>query len=939
MRSVAIGLLLGAVTLMIGLVVFGGGAGEARTYYSPDTYVEKADRLIREGKLVAHCPDGYDKRQIKFLETAATEAEQTWYRVSYLSSDVARFNRDPRYHWTFVVEEPVFEGGECRLTQINASIRNVDLPFAGHRAWGGGIFYSGAYTGARLRSATRTVGLLPPGGGDKASSALCQNLTLSGDEVLLHSRQGRSQSVARLYSVGEATVLESQIGSDDMARSVRLMGYEVRGGTRARLKSGDWFHLREPGCQETFVYEGGGHTEENTSFQGLPVASAVRRQNDHLARTFGDDLGLGWSIDPLSDTSVTYIELITRQINRALRELDANTEVVGDFDIQLTIRPGMQQALSSLLHQASDKKRQVYNLNQPFSAGVTVMDGKRGDVLAAATYPWPEDATSLRGAERRRLLQNQNFLLHPIGSAIKPFLYAAIGYAYPALLDLEIAHHGSTGDYTDLLGCKLDNGYRLLASGGNGYFGMPYALKRSSNKYTIELLTLALAMNNTDGRRWQDALGDKAWSGPNRPRIKGTQLAAYPDLSKYLSGRACNDFRDAEGLRYWDDFMYLTGIDDYRGRLRMESGVQKAFYLTYLEESYDLSHWGLVLEQLDRGTTNKDVRWEMRRDLAALSPEKANLEINHFRLLREQYISLALGGASAAGSNLQMAEALARLVVGHQVQGHIVAALHAEETGLRRAPGTATLGLDPARFAAARETVLEGLRQVGEMGGTAGRIRSRLDELRRRYPNDTLYLFSKTGTPTREIEIPPIAGQVLRRWVETERLSQSRSNLILRQNGAEFPYRGKRGDPEFRQALFTALRASGVAPGQRRSTANALIDIFDQFLVQERATGELIEVSGEAGSPLLVEAGRLRIDPTHPFFASGRKTADGAIYIFALVKIPNAIARGVRIPSVEQIAHPETEVRTVAIHLFHGKEGSPAAVTVAMDILRHVALF
>src|SRR6185436_4738991 len=81
----------------------------------------------------------------------------------------------------------------------------------------------------------------------------------------------------------------------------------------------------------------------------------------------------------------------------------------------------------------------------PFAASVTVMNGRTGEILAAASFPSQDDLENVQGVgedERRRLLVNHNFKRHPIGSAGKPFFYASIASRHPFLLDLTVEPHG-----------------------------------------------------------------------------------------------------------------------------------------------------------------------------------------------------------------------------------------------------------------------------------------------------------------------------------------------------------------------------------------------------------------------------------------------------------------------------------------------------------------
>src|SRR6185436_20873339 len=138
---------------------------------------------------------------------------------------------------------------------------------------------------------------------------------------------------------------------------------------------------------------------------------------------------------------------------------------------------------------------------EPFAASMTVMDGRTGELLASASWPGQSDLAALPGVsedEQRRLLVNHNFKRHPIGSAGKPFFYAAVATRHPYLLDFSVEPHmpverpdGGDGE-REVFQFFIGSDYKLWPH-GDARMDMESALERSCNKFTVELATLALA--------------------------------------------------------------------------------------------------------------------------------------------------------------------------------------------------------------------------------------------------------------------------------------------------------------------------------------------------------------------------------------------------------------------------------------------------------------
>ncbi len=943
------------------------GEGEAR-YYSPDAYVERANDLIRRGALRAVCVG--ESRRIETNWQGATKAESQWYRASYLQGDVELFNRDPEhYDWYFLIDD------DCRLLGVNELVHTIGLPFAKRLQWRGSIFYSGEGSDAALRSARRSIHLQQPQAPVVAEQVQLYNvgdgLPVNAETVLLLFGNA-SRPAVRLYHVGEEVVLNNRIREG--LGAARLFGRIVPEGRIGRLETGDWLHLEHANRSETFVYLDG---------EVRPIASAVRRRNEGFHRETVDD-ALGWMEDPVREEWSPFIEILAQGVDRALARLpdDRAEPLVDGFDLQLTLRRELQKRLNEVMHRHFRSLASSPGVRDDFEAGVTVMNGRTGEVLAAVTYPWVEDIEASPFDDersRRRRLLNQNFIRHPIGSAGKPFLFAAVANAYPFLMSLEIAGHSSAARHEELLHCWLPLGYQVLGHGNRVDFRR--ALEVSCNKYTVDLAALALAAERGrtgHGSKLEDLLPKDAeidWPGGGRSSgisILGRELNYAPDLGEFLvkmrdlppgivtsAARRCEAMDRLELARLSEELEILTGISAYRGKAPSplpEEGPDY-FYASYITHRSDLRPWRRMLEFLI-GSPEAEHGWPVRAAFQGLSPERVNLAFNNVTDLRRDYVSIALGGSFSSWTNLQLAEAMSRLVTGRQVETRLIQAVLP-----RPIPGTAgtetprgqSLPAEEARGPLAEEepppelplrpdvrtAVLQGLQKVVEgRDGTAHELLKRLEELRERYPDDAIYLFSKTGSPILLRPISGATGQALD-YLIPGYLSLDNSRLRLQFAGATtaFAPSSSPNRASFERMLGRALERGGFRFGRGRQFRR-ILSLIDRFARDRRYLTFLSdgEVPRGLDSPLYAVAGDLLLNREDPLFTRRLLRHQGAVYVFSLVRIPGGRRMSPdEIPSPEQLADPGNQVVTVALHLTVGPDSS-VAVAATDRLLREIVL-
>jgi len=927
----------------------GSGSSQLR-YYAPQEFVERADTFIRANYLRADC----GKEPVKIVPhlDEAPEAEKLWYEQSYLKDDVKRFNGDPAgYGWTFVIDD------DCRLRAVNPAVHAITLPFANPIRWLGSILYSGQGSDAVLRSAERTITLRESETPVPANREATTYVGAHGDvphqgAVLLHFAGGKGQPAARVVPVAGSLVIHNRVRRGE-AEEVRLMGHQLPVGRIARLETGDWLHLaaeRPTPVQETFVTLGG---------EALEAASIVRLQNDRRRRITQDPrLGLLAGPGPEPDL---YLDLVAGSVDSALTALpEARArELSRGFDLQLTLEREVQLHLSDVFRSFCLRLKEDRGLSRVFPAGMTVLDGVTGDVLALATYPWEEDVEAEppgEAAARRRLLRNQNLLLHPIGSAGKPFLYAAIADAFPFLATLEIDAYPAADKQRDVLHCEIPAGYRIPAgSGGPVDFGT--ALQISSNRYTVEIATLALAADvgrsegGTQGELEQLLPPDRevAWPRPGQSsgmRIAGQPLTYAPDLGGYVfrekqppqepnstAAVRCQSIDKLDQVRFRGALGTLTGADTYWGldpQALPKNSTVSTLERGYRTNRYDLRPWSPLLNHLFKGA-DEDQAWRIRAATQEMSPERVNLAFNQITRMREDFVNLLLGGGTSIWTNLQLAESLSRLVTGRAVEARLSRDVLLRENGAKvQPPARAQRVLAPELSIRpdARRAVLEGLRRVAGPGGTAAAMAMPLQKIREAFPDSVVEIYSKTGSPILERAVPAVAGQALERLVFRGRLAlEGRMLSVKTQTGGVTPYGapGKGGRAAFRNELAQAIREVGSRPSHW--LVSTLSEVLDDFVADlaRSAGSEAPEIDG----PLLVDNGLLRLNRQHALFRNRLLPSGGAVYIFSVVRRP-AGARPV--PEPRELEDSRMRVVTVAIYLGIGPD-SHVAVAAAEQIL------
>lgn len=961
--------LLAAVAVAVIALLWSRQTLRPLSYYSSRSYVQRTNDLIRRGALRFDCPSD---RIV--LTDRATDAEREWFAASYLQNDVELFNRNRELFGHFFVVS------DCALREINPFLRTVRLPFARQTQWLGNIEYSGPGSDATLVSAngrtiavTRTErGLLPRDGRTIAG----EGESISANVVHVDFA-GRGQTPGvEVHSIEGTAVIEQRVKRGQPA-DVRLLGNAVGEGRIARLQSGDWLHLSSSSprpVSETFLYSGERRYER---------LSSVRTRNARRERVYTeDDPLLQWVGGDEGEEMLTFGEALARSVSNALQQLDPvrAKQLVEGFDLQLSIDRNLQSRLDTVLAAHARRLMNDVSAGDPFAASVTVMNGKSGEVVAAASFPGEGDLEGLTGIsedEQRRLLVNHNFKRHPIGSVGKPFFYAAAATRHPFLLDFTVEPHapvprpdGGEGE-REVLQFFLGRDYKLWPH-ADAPTDMQSAIERSCNKFTIELATLALAApRDLQERTLTRPLPllfarqrNVTWPRPGQPlsgpRIGG-QLVDFPvDLGVYMKDDLRpvrpNELTTAvvtpgtldriDEAPFLEAFGDLTGVRTYAG---MEAPDVPADAFDNVGRTaaatlhYDLRPWSKLLSTLLEGA-DEERAWKVRAALQAVSPERVNLSLNQVTDFRTELVSLLLGGSTSQWTNVQLAEALSRLVTGRQIEATMVRAVRprqaapAEDTP-RVAPPLSPQSISPE----ARATVLRGMKRVilGAQG-TARPMVTRVRELEQQYPGFNVAVFSKTGSPTVQRPESKPAGEILRQLVRRGLLYYDGRQLVVSadrgQTVTRYAARGTAGRGAFVSALHRASRMAarqiGVSATPRTlSRITAYADRFERYrpqLVFDAPAS--VRLSETTSSPIHVVAGSLVLNRDHSVFDPTQQADSSAAYVMSIVKW-----RGTGdVPTPEELDQPDARVVTAVFYLDIGP-GSAVAVDVARAMVPELA--
>ena len=722
-----------------GLIVVAALQEEPAGYWAPEGFVGRANAIVGRGGLDLRC----GARDSIVVRLAPGTSDERFFRSSYLRADVRRFNADPS-----AARSPFLVDG-CRLLGVDPFYHRVDLPYNRVPRWTGPVRFARAGRSAAFRGGRdQRLDVVHPLEALDATNS--ERASLSRREVAVRTSFLRFQAprspevLAEAFFAGDGPVLADRRDVGAPSR-LRLNGFAMPPGRIARLESGDWVQLEHRNEVFTYLVDGSDRA-------GLvsAVASGNGAQRRHL---------------------VPHLAPFVRDLAQALEGGLQSTPsardggLVSRMEVRLTLDRDLETATQAVVDRWCERQRLP---DRPRAVSALVMDAFGGEVLAMPTCPGEatlDDYGHLARRLRSRYLRNQNFALHPGGSALKPFWAASIATAFPTLLDLEIPAHASA-PVEDVFGCALPVPYG--SAGHDGWEGLEAFLRTSCNRYMVEAATVALLAGNAEsagadgsGAATSGAVDSASLAAPERPGRdvrfcdRVVRLVLTDDLP--FTGRTCGDLRlIGDRFAAAPPLERLTGAAVYRDRTpatAISAGLDDA----YRAGRYRLDLWRGPIEALRAaGDTANPVHTALR--FSAVSPQVTNLALNTIEELRRDWVNLLLGGENSRWSNFQLAEATARLMTGRDVRGRIVAS---PSTGapLRDALGGSGGSAVPEPLPedvlhpGARRRVLHAMEQVAGPGGTAARIAPavrRFESAIRSMPgaeDHDVYVFAKTGTP------------------------------------------------------------------------------------------------------------------------------------------------------------------------------------------------
>ena len=857
------------VLLLFGVLVFARPEREKITgyFYTPAAYVSVANRLIRDPRQLIDydCENGIIQTHFE-----PESPEERWFQNSYLKRDVDAFNDNPRANlFRFDIES-------CQLLGVNARARTIPLPTAGEepRLWLGELRYAGGNIGGTLRGAEQMLGIRRELGplnaadtdsvrmpvaraGQKPADLMFAESPLFRFQMRAPGERG-SEVMGDVRLIGPTGVLQDRRDLGVLqSHSLLLMGRGIPRGRVVALEDGDWLQFaakrNNATARETYLYT----TRDLTRL----ISSAAIRNGSPFRTTHPNTVGMA--------------EGIVTALDQMVRDNAAGPEWA-HADLELTIDRSLQGEMTRHLREVMTPKagrRQV-----PIRGAVTMMDTFTGDVLAAASYPTlPSDVsrfTYLSETRRASYLENQNFVTHPIGSAGKPFWGAAILHVIPEMESYRVQAHAGRPDWPTVIGYPLRPGYETHNHAALDYVGF---LAHSCNKYLIDAATVALAIDSgcqagvNSVEQCLQLDRTVPLEAADSFSIGRRRYSFRPRLDKYMKNNA---FVGIEQSPLLTAFRAITGGETFGEGAAEPADIRgntspDLFRQWYRNSRAHLTPWlRLLTAAPEIATWEADQRADLVARFARVSPAASNLSVNTVDNIRSEWVNMLLGGGTSMWNNIQLGEALSRLVTGWQVRANMVKSLRTRDGAalLTSAPEPPELQL----AAAARTATLRGMQAVVTEGTATTLLRTSGDQvgLRARLesalPQYTFQLYAKTGTPRLEIMAPPAYFRAV--------------HNLLNGSGLEFNIGGP--SLSITSTGREILRKS--APGLTADIENLVEAFNDEPEAYESPNG-----AKSRNSPFVIESGRIRAQQP----ANGARRileTKGGVLILSIVATPRA---------------------------------------------------
>lgn len=697
------------------------------SFYQPVGYIKKVRKLVAD-KLIKYDPGS---RKIVFDAENAPEKIRDFYRQSYLKEDIKTFN-EGNYWGTFSIKN--------RKIQLDIRAHQILLPYTRIRTWTGDLNFRNLETSAVLKNNHLQLQVIQPPrrvlplhARDYFMVPLGRKGTYMNYGFLL-AYGDMSGYFAQVEYIGDQVVLEVKKPNPTVA----VENFKIPEGHNVRLNEGDIILFEDyKGKRDYFIFR---------EKEALSLISCIHKVNGRKQRIF-----LVNSL-PMAKYFANGIQRLVSSIKSRKHE--------ENFNITLTVERKLHETIQNELVNFKWKKGQMKDNYAP--ACVTLMDIKTGDILALATYP---DSAALNSYRIKRQLRkdkrkdsyinrlglNQNFLLHPIGSAGKPMLASAIWTVHPFLSGYRITHHPPGKELNSTLGVDFDPPFTIF--GHKEAIDRKTFFKYSCNLYMVNLFHLALAADETGDLKFSDK------KIPSHGSIGKQVIDKEVDLGMYLIPGEdimvnLPRSRVIESIgRLFNVEVEIRGANDIR-----ENTATK----------YDTAILSPIKEKL---FITDDVEL---RPLYSSCPEQINLRFNQVQRFRTHLISLDLGGAYAEWNNIKLAEAFARIVTRKKIKAKIIL-----DIADRNIPDILIIPDDKSDDFTPEENqaldwVREGIQLPTTPGGTAEILVPEIKRLNEQLePNNLrIKVFSKTGSPRKHDKGPNSAVYLFCILMEANQESQ-----------------------------------------------------------------------------------------------------------------------------------------------------------------------
>jgi|GEM_PF-3169432 len=684
-----------AVFAAIGVWQFGIFQSRAiEEFYQPSGYINKVNAMIQEGKLYYEQESARNQYRPLIRLTKMEPEDDYFYEQSWLKEDVQAFNDG---------NSEIFLIEKGRLRGINIYRHRIESPLAADWNWWGRIYSQSSEGYAYLWNLRRTLKLYRPPLEERTSAKIGQsefrdvvygrgNLFQTGLGISLKDRNGNR--LADVYSMGDNIVLKSY--SPD---SCIIDGHLVSKGQEQRLEEGDLVQIQfDRKDREEFLFH---------DFSQKPL-SFVNVLNGRVNRTN-------------LDNSFHFIDQLATGIETSVKRTKKEKRV--EFDVHLAL----DEDLAGLTQTALDNYAKQISRG-PVRASCTIMEATTGRVLSTASVSKNPDG------------QNENFKLHPVGSATKIFLAAAAVQNYPDLLTLELDPHPQ-GEEKSLLGYELKEGYKLRLhapfAGEAGRTDFTAYLAKSCNRFHAILMTLSLAKDSVIATGKQTSLSsgiefteDAIEVTNGEIYLNGDVVDRRPDLSYFVS-KQNNGTLECTNLETSELALNLERMFDVKRKYYEGSG-----------DFFSAEPWNALFARL-----GLQQRPDLYPAFYPIMPQTVNLGFNLNIDFRLDFISILFGGATNRWNNVKLAEATSRLVMNEKLHARFVEKITENGRELQEVVTTEPLGLNPTVHA----QILRGMEAVSVPGGTAGDVYPILQDLKQRSSTKhTLEFYGKTGTPFRK---------------------------------------------------------------------------------------------------------------------------------------------------------------------------------------------